>query len=146
MSNEIEETSNTIISKEEYDKLLVNKNETLTNKQIFYRLLKLIKGNSHYVVLGSLALALNSYTNVMFPKLIGSSFDSTVSSSSDSKEVIQNIIKKTSKFFLLGTLATFVRMYSFGKVHENLSYKLKEETFESFLSQDIEYYNENKVS
>jgi ABC-type bacteriocin/lantibiotic exporter with double-glycine peptidase domain len=102
--------------------------------QIFKRILSLIKPEFPKITIGLIALIINSITNLSFPWIIGKAIDSA------GTENLYDFLRVSAPYFLVGSLASWIRIYFLGLATENISNKLKLEFFQALLSQDIEYY------
>jgi ABC-type multidrug transport system fused ATPase/permease subunit len=102
--------------------------------QVFKRILSLIKPEFPKITVGLLALIVNSITNLSFPWIIGKAIDSA------GTENLYDFLRVSAPYFLVGSLASWIRIYFLGLATENISNKLKLEFFQALLLQDIEYY------
>eukprot|EP01031_Cornospumella_fuschlensis_P028405 gene28405-34292_t len=110
-----------------------------SRSQTFYRLLSYAKPDSLRISLGLSALVVNSITNLSFPWLIGQALDHA------HIEDVQSFLVKSGGFFLLGSLASWLRVYCLGSALENIIQRIRLDLFDSLLYQDLEYYESSRT-
>lgn len=116
---------------------LSNNPSNSDTKYIKKALLHWAKPNKFLLFGGYCAVMVNAGTNLAFPMIIGSTFDNSSTSSWSEEKLI------SSSFALfLGTIASWVRVYCFRSAYENISSRVKQLLFDSFVDQDIDFFSE----
>lgn len=130
-------------------KLVVMSEKALTDKEqarlevaqtrearwkVLWRLLAFARPEAVKIALGLVGLSINAVTNLSFPWLIGKALDQS------SMEDLSEFLLHNAYFFLAGTFASWLRIYCLGSAAESITSRLRTEIFESFLAQDISYY------
>jgi ABC-type multidrug transport system fused ATPase/permease subunit len=102
--------------------------------KVLWRLVLFAKPEYFRIALGLAGLTINAVTNLSFPWLIGQALDKSTF------EGLTTFLLKNSYFFLAGTVASWVRIYCLGSATESISNRLRVEIFDSFLQQDMRFY------
>jgi ABC-type multidrug transport system fused ATPase/permease subunit len=102
--------------------------------KVFWRLLVFARPEYLKIALGLVGLSINAVTNLSFPWLIGKALDQA------SIEDLSSFLLKNAYFFLAGTFASWLRIYCLGSAAENIGNRLRMEIFDSFLQQDMYFY------
>ena len=95
------------------------------------RLMELAKPDAGRIVLGLSALAVNSATNLSFPWLLGQAVDR----SGDA-----NFMAGAAGLFLVGSVATWVRVYCLTTTTERISARIRRLIFESYVEKEVEFF------
>lgn len=102
--------------------------------KVLWRLLAIARPEYVKIALGLVGLSINAVTNLSFPWLIGKALDQA------SYEDLTAFLLKNSYFFMAGTFASWLRIYCFGSAAESIANRLRMEIFESFMQQDMHFY------
>jgi ABC-type multidrug transport system fused ATPase/permease subunit len=99
------------------------------------RLITVAKSESSRIILGLLALLVNSATNLSFPWIIGKALDE----GKNNKFILGSFL-----FFMFGSAASWVRVYCLGTATERIVGRLRKELFDSFMEKDMEFFDSTK--
>jgi ABC-type multidrug transport system fused ATPase/permease subunit len=102
--------------------------------KVLWRLLAFARPEYLKIALGLVGLSINAVTNLSFPWLIGKALDQA------SIEDLSSFLLKNAYFFLAGTFASWLRIYCLGSAAESIGNRLRMEIFDSFLQQDMHFY------
>lgn len=106
---------------------------------VLKRLLGLAAPEYPKIALGLLALIVNSVTNLSFPWIIGRALDQAEA------EELKTFILGSAGYFLAGSVASWLRVYCLGTATENIANTLRQKLFDSFLVQDMEFYEKTQL-
>jgi len=87
------------------------------------------------ILVGFVSLGVNSVTNLSFPSMIGTAIDQVTSDN------YRQYILTSASYFLVGSIASWIRVYCFGTATESISSRLRQRLFESYLDKDMEYFD-----
>lgn len=93
--------------------------------------MELAKPDAGRIVLGLSALAVNSATNLSFPWLLGQAVDR----SGDA-----NFMAGAAGVFLVGSVATWVRVYCLTTSTERISARIRRLIFESYVEKEVDFF------
>lgn len=110
-----------------------------TKSAIFKRLVNFAIPESGRIVIGLTALVVNSLTNLSFPWIMGHAVDRT---STESVDI--HFIAGTAGVFLLGSLASWVRVYCLNTATERISSRLRKTLFNSYMEKDMDFFDSRK--
>lgn len=96
------------------------------------------------ISIGLGALAVNAYTNLSFPSIIGKCVD-LVSAADGSAatvdgESFNNFMVSTFKTLLCGAAASLLRVYCLGTANSRIQARLKMSLFNSYIDKDIDFF------
>ncbi len=109
-------------------------------REAFWRLTSLCKPEASRIALGITALLTNSVTNLTFPWILGSAVDRA----SDPNYMM--FIGGTAGVYLLGSVASWVRVYCLGTSTERISARLKKLLFNSYMDKQIDFYDDERAA
>jgi len=104
-------------------------------KAAMVRLLRFSSPEAARISLGFSALAVNSVTNLSFPWMVGKSLDQINS------ENYGRFILGAAVIFVMGSAASWVRIFCMGTATDAISARLREALFDSYLDKDLEYFD-----
>lgn len=107
-----------------------------------YRSLEYVKDDYLYLGLGFTALITNSITNLSFPWLIGQAVDKA--SKGQSSIQFKSFLFSTSLVIILGSISSLIRVYCLGTSSFRIISRMKQALFESFLQQDLEFFDQSR--
>lgn len=87
------------------------------------------------ILLGFVSLGVNSVTNLSFPSMIGTAIDQVNSDN------YRQFMLTSASYFLVGSIASWIRVYCFGTATDSISSRLRQRLFESYLDKDMEYFD-----
>lgn len=90
------------------------------------------------IMIGMSALLVNSITNLTFPWLMGSALDEI------EQNKINQLLIKSSGIFLIGSVASWIRIYCIGTACSSISNRLRELLFVSYMNKEIDFFENNK--
>ena len=103
-------------------------------REALSRLSHLARPEAGRIALGLSALAVNSATNLSFPWILGQAVDRA----GDSNYVA--FIAGAAGMFLVGSAASWVRVYCLGTSTERISARIRRLIFESYLDKEVEFF------
>lgn len=104
---------------------------------VFKRLLTFCKPEAPRICIGFIALGVNAATNLSFPYILGRAVDSASSKSDQSVYVLG----QTAGIFLVGSLASWIRLYCLGTATDLAATRLRKQLFESYIDMNVEFFD-----
>jgi len=111
-----------------------------TQRATFSRLATLCKPEGPRIALGLAALLTNSATNLSFPWILGQAVDRA----SDPNYLM--FIGGTAGIYLLGSAASWARVYCLGTSTERISARLKKLLFNAYMDKNMEFYDDERAA
>lgn len=111
-----------------------------TQRATFTRLVTLCKPEGPRIALGLAALLTNSATNLSFPWILGQAVDRA----GDPNYMM--FIGGTAGIYLIGSVASWVRVYCLGTSTERISARLKKLLFNAYMDKNIEFYDDERAA
>lgn len=111
-----------------------------TQRETFSRLAHLCKPERGRIICGILALCTNSATNLCFPWILGQAVDRAA----DPDYML--FVSGTAGIYLVGSLASWVRVYCLGTSTEKISARLKKMLFNSYMDKSIDFYDGERAA
>ena len=109
---------------------------------VLKRLIKFCRPESPRIVIGFVALGVNAATNLSFPYILGKAVD-TASSKTEQSLLI---LGQTAGIFLVGSLASWVRIYCLGTATDMIASRLRKLLFESYIDMNVEFFDASSSS
>lgn len=96
--------------------------------------------------IGTIFLALTAATSLMFPEMLGKLFNAGSAAKND---ITESGLKKVAYGFIYLFIAqavfSFLRIWTYVRVSENLTYQLRNRLYKSVLFQQMEFFSKNRV-
>lgn len=118
---------------------LIVKKKPDNRMQTLYRLLSLARPEYPKIIIGFLALIVNSVTNLSFPWLLGNALDRA------DMDDLSTVLYTSAGYFVAGSIASWLRVYCLGTATESIANRLRLILFDSLLDQEMEYYEYTQV-
>jgi len=100
----------------------------------FRRLVDMGKPEAARIAVGLTALAVNSATNLSFPWILGQAVDRA------GEENYSAFVTGAAGVFLVGSLASWVRVYCLGTSTERIASRIRKLIFNSYMEKDVEFF------
>jgi ABC-type multidrug transport system fused ATPase/permease subunit len=105
-----------------------------------HRLLEYIQDDYLTLSLGLTAVLINSITNLTFPWLIGQAVDRAAKGQNSSE--FKSYLLTTSGILLLGSIASYVRVYCLSLTNHRIMNRMKQALYRSYLQHPLEWFHE----
>jgi ABC-type multidrug transport system fused ATPase/permease subunit len=119
-----------------------NKNDISKDKpkrmETFKRLINLSKPEGSRIAIGLTALSINSITNLSFPWLMGKAVDRVTDNEPENLHIF---LSGTAGIILVGSIASWVRVYCLGTASDLISARLRKQLFDSYMDKDMNFYD-----
>lgn len=122
------------------DAKMVKKNISDKRYAAFWRLLSFCKPEALKISLAMIALTANSVTNLSFPWIMGKALDRLGTDSLSYRKFIFG----TTGFFVVGSVASWVRIYFLGTASDSISERLRQCLFDSYMAKDLQFFDDAK--
>lgn len=109
---------------------------------ILKRLITFCRPESPRIALGFVALGINAATNLSFPYILGKAVD-TASSNTEQSFLI---LGQTAGIFVVGSLASWIRIYCLGTATDMIASRLRKLLFESYIDMNVEFFDASSSS
>ena len=109
-------------------------------REAFWRLTKLCSPEGGRITLGLLALMTNSLTNLSFPWILGQAVDRA-----GDADYVQ-FIGGTAGVYLVGSVASWVRVYCLGTSTERISARLRKLLFGSYMDHEVSFHDGERAA
>lgn len=93
------------------------------------------------IVVGLSALIVNALTNLSFPYIMGQAVDRLTDTSN---EAMQEFVIGTTGIFVVGSIATWVRVYCLGTSSELIKCRMRKQLFDSYIDNEVDFFDSNK--
>jgi putative ABC transport system ATP-binding protein len=113
-----------------------------TRLAVLKRLMTFCKPESPRIALGFVALGINAATNLSFPYILGKAVDSA--SSRNEQSTLK--LGQTAGIFLVGSLASWVRIYCLGTATDMIANRLRLMLFDSYIDMSVEFFDASTSS
>ena len=116
-----------------------------SNKSLYlygYRLLEYLSEDYFLFIIGLTALTTNSITNLSHPWIIGQAVDKAIKGQNNTQFKVFLITSST--ILLIGSISSWIRVYCLQTINYRMMNRMKESLYQSYLSQDIEFFDETK--
>lgn len=124
----------------------LEKNEKLKDKpqriNTFKRLINFSKPESGRIIIGLTALSVNSLTNLSFPWLMGKAVDRVTDSEPEKFHIF---LAGTAGIILVGSIASWIRVYCLGTASDLISARLRKQLFDSYMDKDMVFYDASRT-
>ncbi len=110
-----------------------------TKTQTFVRLASFASDEWLRISFGLTALSVNAVTNLSFPWILGHALDRIESGHNC------EFLLGSAGFFLVGSVASWIRVYCLGTATDNIANKLRKELFDAYMRKDIHFFETNKA-
>lgn len=120
-----------------------NDNSTKSSRMdVLKRLITFCRPEAPRICIGFIALGVNAATNLSFPYILGRAVDSASSKSDQSVYVLG----QTAGIFLVGSLASWIRLYCLGTATDLAATRLRKLLFESYIDMNVEFFDASTSS
>ena len=109
-------------------------------REAFWRLTKLCSPEGGRITMGLLALMTNSLTNLSFPWILGQAVDRA-----GDADYVQ-FIGGTAGVYLMGSVASWVRVYCLGTSTELISARLRKLLFSSYMENEVSFHDGERAA
>lgn len=123
------------------DSSLDTKSKT-SRRDVFNRLISFCRPESPRIAIGFVALGVNAATNLSFPYILGKAVD-TASSKTEQSLLI---LGQTAGIFVVGSLASWIRVYCLGTATDLIATRLRKLLFDSYIDMDVEFFDASSSS
>jgi ABC-type multidrug transport system fused ATPase/permease subunit len=117
----------------------VSKPKKLTNIR---RLMNLIWLEWPALCAGVLGLSLSSFTNLLFPKVLGTALDVACGRPAPRNLSNRAFLLSIASIFISGAITSFVRVYCLGSVAQSTAKRLRDHVFAAILNQEFLYVSQ----
>ena len=101
-----------------------------------------VKGQAVPLTIGSIAMAISSYSNQAVPRLFGRLMDPSTTKSENSKQQTSSLATSIVCLGVVGGMASFIRTVSLNVAQDRLAGKFRKQTFQSLLTtRDLEWFH-----
>ena len=111
-----------------------------SRKAVLKRLMELCKPEAGHITVGLLALAVNAATNLSFPWILGKAVD-FAKDARNGERGSNTIYAKTAGIFLVGSLASWIRVYYLGTATDSIAVRLRRLVFDECVDMDVEMFD-----
>ena len=115
---------------------------TVSRGDVMKRLVTFCKPETTRIFIGFVALGINAATNLSFPYILGRAVDSA--SSKTEQSVL--ILGQTAGIFVVGSLASWIRVYCLGTATDLIAMRLRKHLFDSYIDMDVEFFDASSSS
>lgn len=119
-----------------------NEKSGATRRNVLKRLIAFCRPESPRIAIGFVALGINAATNLGTPYILGRAVDSA----SSSKEQSFRILGQTAGIFVVGSLASWIRLYCLGTATDLIATRLRKMLFDSYIDMDVEFFDSSSSS
>ena len=109
--------------------------------KIFKRLAVYCGPEGTRIVVGLTALLVNAATNLSFPYIMGQAVDRLTDSSN---EAMHEFVLGTTGIFVVGSIATWVRIYCLGTSSELIKCRMRKQLFDTYIDNEVDFFDSNK--
>jgi ABC-type multidrug transport system fused ATPase/permease subunit len=146
-SQSLDSQKETTISNTQYNAepaIPISNDNTIKNSRmdVFKRLITFCKPEAPRICIGFIALGVNAATNLSFPYILGRAVDSASTKSDQSVYVLG----QTAGIFLVGSLASWIRLYCLGTATDLAATRLRKQLFESYVDMNVEFFDASTSS
>ena len=113
-----------------------------TRMQVLRRLITFCRPESPRIALGFVALGVNAATNLSFPYILGKAVD-TASAKTEQSLLI---LGQTAGIFVIGSLASWIRVYCLGTATDLIASRLRKLLFDSYIDMNVEFFDTSSSS
>lgn len=113
-----------------------------SRRNVLKRLIAFCRPESPRIAIGFVALGINAATNLSFPYILGKAVDSA----SSNKDQSFLILGQTAGIFVVGSLASWIRVYCLGTATDMIATRLRKLLFDSYIDMDVEFFDSSSSS